>query len=71
MTKKQAIRILSTETSMAAVEELKYYAGFNADQVIDQIQEAMNMGAEALEKQIPKKVISEKGEIFDCDREGN
>ena len=57
MDKEQAIRILSAETSMAAVEELKYYTGFNSDRVIEQIQEAMNMGAEALRKQIPKKPI--------------
>ena len=48
MTPEQAIRILDSETSLVAIEELKYYAGFNRDKVIDQIQEAMDMGAEAL-----------------------
>lgn len=57
MTKEQAIRILDADTSVEAVEELKYYAGFNKDKVIDMIQEAMDMGAEALKKQIPKEPI--------------
>ena len=48
MTPEQAIRILDSETSLVAIEELKYYAGFNRDKVIEQIQEAMDMGAEAL-----------------------
>ena len=52
----QAIKILSRDTSLDAVNELKYYAGFCSDIVIEQIQEAMDMGAEALKKQIPKKV---------------
>lgn len=50
MTPEQAIKILSSETSLEAVEELKYYAGFNQDKVIGQIQEAMDMGADALRK---------------------
>lgn len=50
MTPEQAIKILSSESSLEAVEELKYYAGFNQDKVIEQIQEAMDMGAEALKK---------------------
>lgn len=50
MTPEQAIKILSSETSLEAVEELKYYAGFNQDKVIEQIQEAMDMGVDALKK---------------------
>ena len=53
----QAIKILSRDTSLEAVNELKYYAGFCSDIVIEQIQEAMDMGAEALKKQIPKKPL--------------
>lgn len=60
MTPEQAIRILSSETSLVAVEELKYYAGFNNDKVIEQIEEAMNMGAAALQKRAPKKPIHVK-----------
>ena len=48
MTKEQAIRILSSETSMEEIHKLKYYAGFNQDRVLEQIQEAMDMGADAL-----------------------
>ena len=60
MTPEQAIRILDSETSIIAIEELKYYAGFNRDKVIDQIQEAMDMGAEALHKQVARKPIHDK-----------
>lgn len=66
MTIKQAINILSSDTSFEAVKELQYYAGFDKDKVVEQIQEAMNMGAEALEKQIPKKPIIQKMKILDC-----
>lgn len=48
MTKEQAIRILSSETSMEEIHKLKYYAGFNQDRVLEQIQEAMDMGVDAL-----------------------
>lgn len=48
MTKEQAIRILSSETSMEEIHKLKYYAGFNQDKVLEQVQEAMDMGADAL-----------------------
>lgn len=56
MDREQAIRILSKDTSLDAVAELKYYAGFDREKVIDLIEEAMDMGAEALKKQIPKKL---------------
>lgn len=56
MTREEAIKILSKETSMEKVNELNYYAGFSRDKVVGLIQEAMEMGAEALKKQIPKKV---------------
>lgn len=56
---KQAINILSSDTSFEAVKELQYYAGFDKDKVVEQIQEAMNMGAEALKKQISKKPKTE------------
>lgn len=39
--------------------------------LIDTEEEAMEILLEATEKQIPKKVIREEGEIFDCDKEGN
>lgn len=68
MTPEQAIKILNTKTSFEAIEELKYYAGFNRDIVVAQIAEAMNMGAEALRKQIPMKPIYED---YDDDGYGN
>lgn len=60
MNEQEAIKILSKDTSMETVNELTYYAGFNRDKVIEQIQEAMAMGANALEKQISLKRILEK-----------
>lgn len=57
MTPEQAIKILSSETSLEAVEELKYYAGFNRDKVVERIQEAMDMGAVALQKQVAVKSV--------------
>jgi len=50
MTPEQAIEILDSETSLEAVERLKYYSGFNQDEVVKKIQEAMDMGADALRK---------------------
>lgn len=45
-----AIKILDKETTSAAVRELEYYAGFDGDKVVDGIEEAMQMGADALRK---------------------
>ena len=59
MTIKQAINILSSDTSFEAVKELQYYSGFEKDKVVEQIQEAMNMGAEALKKQENTKLLKE------------
>ena len=57
MDKEQAIRILSAETSLEAIAELKQKANYDRGKVLYEIQTAMNMGAEALRKQIPKKPI--------------
>ena len=43
-----AIKILDKETTSEAVRELKYYSGFNEERTIDAIEEAMQMGADAL-----------------------
>ena len=48
MDKEQAIRILSSDTSAEEIHKLKYYAGFNQGKIIEQVQEAMDMGADAL-----------------------
>ena len=58
MTKEQAIRILSSDTSMEDIHKLKYYAGFNQDRVLEQIQEAMDMGADALKNDSINRLVS-------------
>lgn len=61
MTREEAIKILSKETSMEKVNELNYYAGFSRDKVVGLIQEAMEMGAKALEKQdVPDTNVGSK-----------
>ena len=57
MTNEEAIKILAKETSIEAIIELRYYSGFNREKVLEMIQEAMDMGAKALETHIPKKPI--------------
>ena len=58
MTKEQAIRILSSETSMEEIHNLKYYSVFNQDRVLEQIQEAMDMGADALKNDSINRLVS-------------
>lgn len=58
MTKEQAIRILSSETSMEEIHKLKYYAEFNQNRVLEQIQEAMDMGADALKNDSINRLVS-------------
>ena len=58
MTREQAIRILSSETSIEEIHKLKYYAGFNQDRVLEQIQEAMDMGADALKNDSINRLVS-------------
>ncbi len=58
MTKEQAIRILSSETSVEEIHNLKYYSVFNQDRVLEQIQEAMNMGADALKNDSINRLVS-------------
>ena len=58
MTREQAIRILSSETSMEEIHKLQYYAGFNEDRVLEQIQEAMDMGADALRNDSINRLVS-------------
>jgi hypothetical protein len=42
------------------------------DSCLDEIENCpYSLAIEAMEKQIPKKVITEYGEIFDCDKNGN
>ena len=51
-----AIKILDKETASEAVRELKYYSGFNEERTIDAIEEAMQMGADALRGQMSKQI---------------
>ena len=51
-----AIKILDKETTSEAVRELKYYSGFNEEKAIDAIEEAMQMGADALREQMSKQI---------------
>ena len=55
MTKEQAIKLLSKDTSISEIHRLKD-KGLSHTEVTDTIQEAIDMGIEAIEKQIPKKL---------------
>ena len=54
MTKEQAIKLLRSESSIQEIHRLKD-KGLSHNEVTDAIQEAMDMGAEAMELQEPKK----------------
>lgn len=54
MTKEQAIKLLSKDTSIQEIHRLKD-SGLSHTEVTDAIQDAMDMGVEAIQKQIPKK----------------
>ena len=55
MTKEQAIKLLSKDTSANEMHKLAL-EGLKQGEIIDKLQEAMDMGIEAIEKQIPKKL---------------
>ena len=55
MTKEQAIKLLSKDTSISEIHKLRDN-GLSHTEVTDKIQEAMDMGIEAIEKQIAKKI---------------
>ena len=54
MTKEQAIKLLSKDTSIEEIHRLRD-KGLSHTEVTDTIQEAMDMGIEEIEKQIAKK----------------
>ena len=54
MTKEQAIKLLRKDTSPMEIHLLEL-KGLSYDEVTDKIQEAMELGADAIEKQIAKK----------------
>ena len=57
MTKEQAIKLLGEVTSREEINRLKQ-EGLDKETILDIIQEALDMGIEALEKQIAKKPIN-------------
>lgn len=58
MTYEEAKRILHPNTTLEALTEIEYYAGFHGEQAKrDAVDEACVVACEALEKQIPKKPI--------------
>ena len=56
MTKEQAIKLLSKDTSIDEIHRLRD-KGLSHTEVTDAIQEAMDLGADAIEKTIAKNVI--------------
>lgn len=56
MTREEAIRLLDPETTVEAIAEIKYYAGFNAKTAsIQAITEACELAVNDMRKQIPMK----------------
>lgn len=56
MTPQEAIKILHPDTTVAAIAEIEYYAGFKGrEATIKAVEDACVVACEALEKQIPKK----------------
>ena len=51
MTVEEAKRILDPETTTQAIAEIEYYAGVSRENVMEKVNEACRMGAEALAMQ--------------------
>lgn len=51
MTREQAIKLLTRETSRSEIKRLKYEEGLAHEEVTEKIQQAMDMGVEAIKKQ--------------------
>ena len=61
MTCEEAKRILHPDTTLEALTEIEYYAGFRGEQAKrEAVDEACIVACEALEKRIPKKPINQK-----------
>ena len=56
MTREQAIKLLRKDTSISEIHKLRDN-GLSHTEVTDAIQEAMDLGADAIEKQIAKKPL--------------
>ena len=50
-----AIKRLDKETTSEAVRELEHHMDFDGDKVVDAIEEAMQMGADALREQMSRQ----------------
>lgn len=57
MTLEEAERILNPETTIGAINEIKYYCGFNQEKAIAEVEKACEIGAKA----IREKAEREKG----------
>lgn len=57
MTLEEAERILNPETTIGAINEIKYYCGFNEEKAIAEIEKASEIGAIAIQE----KAEREKG----------
>lgn len=55
MDRELAIRILDRDSTREAIAELEYFAGFDSDKVVEAIEEAMQMGADALREQMNRQ----------------
>lgn len=64
MTKKQAIKLLSKDTSINEISKLRN-KGLSQRKIIDTIQEAIDMCIVSTEKQIAKKPIEKFG-LYKC-----
>lgn len=58
MTVEEAIRILDPETSKDAINEIKYYAGFNKDRVIDKVDEACIIACNIMKEYLEDREIA-------------
>ena len=58
MTKEQAIKLLRKETSVDEIHRLEVEEKLDFNEVIEQIQEAMNMGADALKNDSINRLVS-------------
>lgn len=58
MTNEEAKRILHPDTTLEALTEIEYYAGFRGEQAKrEAVDEACKVACEALEKRIPKAPV--------------
>ena len=63
MNKEQAIKLLRKDTNADEMYSLTKY-GLRSAEIQELLQEAMDIGADALEKQVTKKVIAKKYTYF-------